>query len=109
MAGNIIHQIIGGPVERYTPSSGLKGSILFQEIVNFVFLGINKKQRSCDGRGARSAPLGVALNPKRRVRAVHGCARAAKNSLVTYIFILCNCDLAQCNYRRLHCSRELFT
>ncbi len=62
MAGNIIHQIIGGPRERYTPSSGLIGSILFQEIVNFVFFGMNQKQRSCDGRvneptvtGSRSA------------------------------------------------------
>jgi hypothetical protein len=62
-----MHQSIGGPVERYTPSSGLKGSILFQEIVNFVFLGMNKKQRSCDGRGR-----GVLMSPKRRVRAANG-------------------------------------
>jgi len=59
------------------PSSGLKGSILFLETVNFVFLGMNKKQRSCNGRGARSAPCGVLIRPKRRVRAAHG-ARAAK-------------------------------
>ncbi len=57
VAGNIIHQIIGGPRERYTPSSGLKGSILFQEIVNFVFFGMNQKQRSCDGRGGTQRPL----------------------------------------------------
>ncbi len=29
------------------------------------------------GGGARSAPLGVAMSPKRRVRAAHGRARAA--------------------------------
>jgi hypothetical protein len=44
VAGNIIHQSLSGPVERYTPSQGLKESILFLEIVNFVFLGRNKKQ-----------------------------------------------------------------
>ncbi len=44
-----------------------------------IFFGSNKKQRSCDGRGgARSAPFGVAMNPKRRVRAAHGRAREAK-------------------------------
>jgi hypothetical protein len=52
---------------------GLKGSILFLEKGVFVFLGMNKKQRSRDGRGARSAPFGVLMSPKRRVR-----ARAAK-------------------------------
>ncbi len=30
------------------------------------------------GRGARSAQLGVAMSPKRRVRAVRGRAREAK-------------------------------
>jgi hypothetical protein len=35
------------------PSSGLKGSILYLEIVNFF---IFVEQRSCDGRGARSEP-----------------------------------------------------
>ncbi len=34
------------------PSSGLKGSILFLEIVDFLFLG---EQPSCDG-GGRAAP-----------------------------------------------------
>jgi hypothetical protein len=39
------------------PSLGLKKDILFLEIVNFyIFL---REQRSCDGWGARSAPLGV--------------------------------------------------
>jgi hypothetical protein len=44
------------------------------------FLGSNKKQWSCDGRGggARSAPFGVAMSSKRRVRAAHGRARGAK-------------------------------
>jgi hypothetical protein len=40
-AGNITFQSRGGP---------LKGSILLFEIVKYNFLGMNKKQRSCDGR-----------------------------------------------------------
>jgi hypothetical protein len=38
-----------------------EGKHLFLEIVYFLFLRMNKKQRSCDGRGGgvRSAPLGV--------------------------------------------------
>ncbi len=36
------------------------------------------KQRSCDGWGAHSAPFGVAMRPKRRVREAHGRAREAK-------------------------------
>jgi hypothetical protein len=48
----------------------------------FWFWGLNNKQRSFDGRGARSALIGVAMSPKRRVRAAHGRARAAKNPLV---------------------------
>ena len=48
--------------------------------IDFIyFWGSNKKQRSCDGQvGARSAPMGMAMSPKRRVRAEHGRARAAK-------------------------------
>jgi hypothetical protein len=48
--------------------------------VDFIyFWRSNKKQRSCDGRGgARSAPFGVAMSSKRRVRAAHGRARVAK-------------------------------
>jgi hypothetical protein len=39
------------------------------------------------GGGAR-APFGVAMNPKRRVRAAHGRARAAKTfKLFFYLFI----------------------
>ncbi len=59
------------------PSSGLKEA-LFLEIVYLYFWPMNMKQRSCVGRGARSAPLGVAMRPKRQVRAAHGRARAAK-------------------------------
>jgi hypothetical protein len=76
VAGNIIHQIIGGPVERYTPSLGLKGSILFQEIVNLVFLGMNQKQRSRDGRGGGAQrplwrvnePIATGARSSRRAR-----------------------------------------
>jgi hypothetical protein len=45
----------------------------------YTYIIYRKEQRSCDGRGgARSAPFGVAINPKRRVRAAHGRAREAK-------------------------------
>ncbi len=51
-----------------------------QGILDFIyFWGLNKKQRSCNERGgAHSAQLGVAISPKRRVRAAHGRAREAK-------------------------------
>ncbi len=45
---------------------------------NSYFWGMNKKQRSCHGQGARSAPFGTLISPIRRVRAAHGRARAAK-------------------------------
>ena len=47
--------------------------------IDFIyFWGSNKKQQ-CDGwGGARSAPFGIALISKRRVREAHGRARAAK-------------------------------
>jgi hypothetical protein len=45
---------------------GLKEDILFLEIVNFFILGGAAKLRWA-GR-ARSAPLGVAMSPERRVR-----------------------------------------
>jgi hypothetical protein len=45
------------------PSSGLNESILFLEIVNFLyFLGMNEKQRWT--RGVRSAPFGVLVRLK---------------------------------------------
>jgi hypothetical protein len=51
-----------------------------QVLIDFIyFWRLNKKQRSYDGRGGvRSAPFGVAVSSKRRVRAAHGRARAAK-------------------------------
>ncbi len=39
---------------------------------------MNKKQRSCDGREGRAAPLFVVMSSKRRVRVAHGRAHAAK-------------------------------
>jgi hypothetical protein len=42
----------------------------------FLFLGDAAKLRWAGW--ARSAPLGVAMRPKRRVRAAHGRAREAK-------------------------------
>jgi hypothetical protein len=47
-------------------------------IVSIYSLGSNKKQQSWDGRGGRAAPRLVRSEPKRRVRASHGRARAAK-------------------------------
>jgi hypothetical protein len=41
----------------------------------YLFLGSSE---AAMGGGARSAPLGVATSPKRRVRAAHGRAREAK-------------------------------
>jgi hypothetical protein len=46
----------------------------------FYFCGSSE---AAMGGGMRSAPLGVAMSPKRRVRAAHGRARAAKNPLVS--------------------------
>ncbi len=54
---------------------GLKEDFLFLEIVYFYFGGSSE---SAMGGGARSAPLGVVMHPKRRVRAAHGRAREAK-------------------------------
>jgi hypothetical protein len=56
------------------PSLGLKEDILFLEI-DFYFSGSSE---AAMGGGARSAPLGVAVSPKRRVRAAHGRACEAK-------------------------------
>ena len=58
------------------PSLGLKEDILLLEIVNFYIFGGSAKLRWAGG--ARSAQLGLAMSPKRRVRAAHGRARAAK-------------------------------
>jgi hypothetical protein len=54
---------------------GLKEDILFPEIVYFLF---EESSEAAMGGGARSAPLGVAMSPKRRVRAAHGRACAVK-------------------------------
>ncbi len=59
----------------WRPEFGPEGKHLFLEIVDFF---IFVEQRSCAGWRARSAPLGVAMSPKRRVRAAHGRLRAAK-------------------------------
>jgi hypothetical protein len=65
------------PVERYSvdapggPSLGLKGCILFLEIGYFYFWGMNKKQRSCNGRGeGAQRPFWRVSEPKK-----DGCAQ----------------------------------
>jgi len=55
---------------------GLKEDILFLEICLFFYF--EGSSEAAMGGGARSAPLGAAMSPKRRVRAAHGRARAAK-------------------------------
>jgi hypothetical protein len=52
------------------PSSGQKGSILLLEY--FFYFGAWSEAPM--GGGARSAPFGVLMSPKRRVRAAHGRA-----------------------------------
>ena len=44
------------------------------------------------GGGVRSAPFGIVMSPKKRVRAAHGRARAAK----THLYI--EMDLASASY-----------
>jgi len=67
-------------VEKYTPLAaefGPEGKhFVSVNIRFFIFVGA-AKLRWARG-GARSAPLGVAMSLKRRVRAAHGRARAAK-------------------------------
>ncbi len=55
---------------------GLKEDILFLEIVYFFYFWGSSE--AAIGGGARSAPLGVEMCPKRRVHAAHGRAREAK-------------------------------
>jgi hypothetical protein len=72
-------------MERYMPMAWRpvfmpEGKHFVSEKSKFLIFG---GQRSCDGRGgARSAPFGVAMSLKRRVRAAHGRARAAKTHLL---------------------------
>ncbi len=57
----------------------MKEDILFLELVYFLIRGFGgSSEAAMGGGGERSAPLGVARSPKRRVRAAHGRARAAK-------------------------------
>jgi hypothetical protein len=81
-AGNVILQSLGGQVERYSTlaarARGLKAVLVSGNIKFYIFWLMHMKQRSCDRWGAHSAPFGVAMRPKRRVRAAHGRAREAK-------------------------------
>ncbi len=62
-------------IRPWRPEYGHKGSILFLD--NFFILGDTVKLPD-GGGGAHSAPFGFLMSPKRRVRAAHGRARAAK-------------------------------
>jgi hypothetical protein len=65
---------LGGRVERKNPFT--RGAQVRKII--FIFGIQRKSSEAAMGGGARSAPFGVALSPKRRVRAAHERARAAK-------------------------------
>ncbi len=71
--------VLGGP------SSVLKKSIFFLEIVYFLVFG---EQRSCAWRGARSASFGVLMSPKRRLCAAHGRARGQTPLVVSERLLL---------------------
>ena len=69
---------LGGPVERFTTLAARvrakREAFCFWTI--FYFGGCS--EAAMGGGGARSAPFGVAMSSKRRLRAAHGRARAAK-------------------------------
>ncbi len=66
------------PVERAPggPSLGSEGKHFVSG--NSLFFCFGGSSEAAMGGGARSALLGVGMSPKRRVRAAHGRARAAK-------------------------------
>ncbi len=79
-AGSIIFRSLSGPVERYhicpwRPEYGPEGEHFVSGL--FFYFGGCSEDAMDRGR-ARSAPFGVAMSSKRRVRAAHGRARAAK-------------------------------
>ena len=58
--------------------SPLRGRPEFDSLFLSIFRDRIRNSAAMGGGGAHSAPFGVAMNPKRRVRAAHGRARAAK-------------------------------
>ena len=64
-------------------------------IVLVLEIKLPKETRRSDrlGGGARSAPLGVLMSRKRRVRAAHGRAREAKTHLVDSATCSCSIEL----------------
>ena len=80
-AENVIFQSLGGPVEKYLnlggPSSGLKKDLVSGNS-KFIFLADEFEAAKLRWAGGAQR-LGLSGNaPKRRVRAAHGRARAAK-------------------------------
>jgi hypothetical protein len=71
---DLIFHSLCGPVERKKP---LMWATQVRQIL-FIFGGRMRSSKAAMGGGARSAPFGVTMHPKRRVRAAHGRARAAK-------------------------------
>ncbi len=72
-AGDLILHSLCGPVERKKPLT-----YAAQEILYIFEDRIKSSEAVMGGGGARIAPFGVAMSSKRRVRAAHGRARAAK-------------------------------
>jgi hypothetical protein len=58
--------------------SPLRGRPEFDSLFLSIFRDRIRNSEAAMGGEAHSAPFGVAMNPKRRVRAAHGRARAAK-------------------------------
>ena len=61
---------------------GQKGSILFLEIVDFLFWW---EQRSCDGRGGPQRPVGRRIEPKKTGARSARARTRGQNPLVTTI------------------------
>ncbi len=55
-------------IRPWRPELGPEGSFSFWKKYIYIFWPMNMEQRSFDGLGARSAPFGILMSPKRRVR-----------------------------------------
>jgi hypothetical protein len=60
---------------RFFPKLEFSRGFLYKKNIYIIY---RKDSEAAMGGGVRSAPFGVEINPKRRVRAAHGRAREAK-------------------------------
>jgi hypothetical protein len=72
----VILQYISSALSIYLESP-LRGRPEFDSFLS-IFRDRIRNSEAAMGGGAHSAPFGVAMNPKRRVRAAHGRSREAK-------------------------------